>query len=811
MGKNRNRHHRHIHILHQPAINDLSLSKNRQRRAKVAPVVLILQQSLTAAANHIDRSLGAQPKDIDIARALNLVDMFLAVLADHTLLRIVVEEAVRARAVVPDALGVNDAHGPGRRHVGHVRVEVLVVLGEGDVSLGVGLVVGRLGLNRAVPDVLCVLELVLGELRVLRSGADEPDGALGLDEHAAAVVDVDLRVVLLVELVVGCPEPNVLEVAVGLLGDVKLHEGANAFGVGLVNGSGVLLAVGGLEVGACETADTEVNIPETGFAGFSCDVPFHEDAAGSRALSGDDGVRHFEATLVTALLADTETGLGIVHLGEKVAGDEEHGENLANNLDVLLGRDVDGLLDEVSTVVDVEDLAVLKTVDGSLDRGSVVGLTVTLGALGLEADKLRHIDVLVLRLAALEPTVLTEKGLRLDRSTVDITLDTTSSSLASSHGVTLGPGGDLLLTSKECLTSNVLDSSVATLEVDIVDDECATGVGDAVRSERSVDTNGSVGKLAVEKEDGADGLVGGAVSHVETELAVVDEDALQRPQPVPVHENGSTAAVEGHVASSELLRTEEGSDGATVEGQVRHESSRAVILEDTLLLGTSLALGHLKPEVLERGGLRNLPVNTSGDLGGGDVDDKVADLAVEVVLIGEPVGAIATGDIRIRINQAHALEAGRGLQCGQVGGITNELSVVILNDRLADDVGTGREVDDGGSGSRRVAALAATAAVGNDFVDNIGVIGDTIALSSEVLDIAENLVASGVGVEGRLSLALDAAEPVARRTGLRCWSCLGNRCCGGGGSRKQDAQRQKERTSAEGNHDGCASIVLKIR
>jgi hypothetical protein len=49
-------------------------------------------------------------------------------------------------------------------------------------------------------------------------------------------------------------------------------------------------------------------------------------------------------------------------------------------------------------------------------------------------------------------------------------------------------------------------------------------------------------------------------------------------------------------------------------------------------------------------------MDTSSGLGLGDVDNEVADLAVEVVLVGVPVGAITTGDVWVGIDHTHALE-----------------------------------------------------------------------------------------------------------------------------------------------------------
>lgn len=590
---------------------------------------------------------------------------------------------------------------------------------------------------------------------------------------------------------------------------MQLHEGTNALWVWCVFSSGVLLAVGRLELGASETSNTEVDIPKTSFTLLSGDVPFHQDTTWSRTLSTNDDVRHLERALVTALLANLEARLGVVHVGEEVASDEEHAVDFANHLDVLLGRDSHSLSDEVGTVVNVENLSVLKTVDSSLDRSRIISRAVTLCALGLEADELSDRNVLVLGLATLEPAVLALKALWLGWSTINVTLHT-SLFRASSHGITLRPGVDLLAAREDDVTAHALNGSgFASTKVNIVENERTTGSGDAVLCEGRVDSNGSVDKLAIEQKDRADGLVGRAIGHVKSNLAVVDGDALVREDPVPVLEDGSTAVVEGHVADSKLLGAEEGTDGATVESEVGHEATGAVVLKDAFLLSTSVTLGHLENNVLKTGGLRNLPMDTGSNLGGRDINDKVADLAVEVVLVGVPIGAVASWDIGIRIDHAHTFKVCRSLENRHVQWITNELCVVVLDEGFADDVGTGGEIDERRSRCRRVAALATAIASSDDLVDNIGVISDAIALCTHLLDIAENLVRVWGWVEWCFALSLDSFKPVSRRSGL-CYSwCLRNRrgrgcCCG-----EEYAQRQKKRSSAKGDHDSSACVEVR--
>ena len=92
---------------------------------------------------------------------------------------VVVEEAVEPSAVDEDVVGVQDAEAPGvgaGRGGGTGGWEDGVVErgdgGEGVGGGGVGLVVGRFGLDEAGVDVLCVCELVLVEGVVLYCCSD---------------------------------------------------------------------------------------------------------------------------------------------------------------------------------------------------------------------------------------------------------------------------------------------------------------------------------------------------------------------------------------------------------------------------------------------------------------------------------------------------------------------------------------------------------------------------------------------------------------------------------------------------------------
>lgn len=556
---------------------------------------------------------------------------------------------------------------------------------------------------------------------------------------------------------VGDPEPGVLEVDTGgVLGGVEEEVGADAGGVGTVGDSGVLGAFVGLQVGACSAANTEVHIPETRGTLSRLEVPLHHDCARSGALSLEHEVLHLDSARLTGL-ADLPESPGVALVTEERAGGHDERPVLTDDLDV--GRDDDSRGNDVGTMVNVEDLTGGDAGHGLLESGSVISNSVTDSAEGANGDEVADSDVGVLRLGASEELAGgVEEGGGLGRSRV-ATLDT-----AASGGLvvaTLGPRLDDSVTGKDGTSVGVLDGDGNVGgHVDVVQDEGATSVGHRgrVHSPGSLDTDGSVADLGVHENDRADGLVGRAIGHVDGDAAVVDGDTSDGPSPVPVHEDGCLDVVELHVAGSELLAAVESTVLTTVEGQVRHEATGSVIHEDTELLGSG-AGNHVEDNVLEGGGLGSLPVDTStrGLRHGGQVDLEVADLTEEVVLVGEPV--VAVGIVWVRVDDSHALEAGSSLEGRWVHGIANELGVVVLDDRLADEVGTRREVDNGGGDSGRVASLTAAASGGDGVVDGISRVPRTSWVGTKVSDdVTVELVSGRSKVGGALTLDIGKPE-----------------------------------------------------
>jgi len=83
-------------------------------------------------------------------------------------------------------------------------------------------------------------------------------------------------------------------------------------------------------------------------------------------------------------------------------------------------------------------------------------------------------------------------------------------------------------------------------------------------------------------------------------------------------------------------------------------------------------------------------------------------LTIEVVLVCVPVDASIC--VRVTVDQSDALEARAGLESRNRDGISDQLSVVILDDGRAEKVGARREVNKSWSCCARVAALTTTVA-----------------------------------------------------------------------------------------------------
>jgi hypothetical protein len=141
------------------------------------------------------------------------------------------------------------------------------------------------------------------------------------------------------------------------------------------------------------------------------------------------------------------------------------------------------------------------------------------------------------------------------------------------------------------------------------------------------------------------------------------------------------------------LVTKEDSIIATVEGQIGHETTRAVVHEDTLLaILVATISSHVENNVLQTSCLCNLPMNTSADIHRhcGSINDEVSNLTEKVILIGIPIGAPSS--VWIRVDQSDTLEVGGSLDGWNGDSITHKLRVVKLDKRGADHISPRRKV-----------------------------------------------------------------------------------------------------------------------
>ncbi|KAG9967048.1 glucan 1,3-beta-glucosidase, partial [Aureobasidium melanogenum] len=458
---------------------------------------------------------------------------------------------------------------------------------------------------------------------VFRRGTIEPDRTLRLDIDTTAVVNVDLVVVGKVKLVVSDPEPGILEINTRRLG-TSPEEHVRAFTTSVDSSRrwilGTLVA---LQLCACTATNTHIgDLDRTGLA--------------SRA--------------------DVKDRLRVTGVAEEAASRHDQWPDLTSHLDGV--GNADGFADNISTMVEVQNLVRIDTSHGLLNGSSVIGNTITLSTEALDTDERAGGQVLVLGLGTLEEFTRTVKqGGRLGRSS-ERSLNTRTRSAGDRATISSG------------------DGSGRAREINVVDDESTRSGRSAVGRERSLDTDRGVGQLGVHENDRANQDVGGAtVGDIKTDTAVVDRDRLQGPCPVPVHEDGSVAVVEGPVARGELLIAQESSVVAAVEDEIAHETTRTIVHEDTDLLG-SRARNHVEDDVLERSCLSDLPMDTCTSCLRHASQGDVTNLVCEHVC--------ATAVIRIRVQNSHALETSSSLQSGHVERVSDELSVVQHDDGLRD-------------------------------------------------------------------------------------------------------------------------------
>lgn len=271
---------------------------------------------MTVDCDHADCGFRAHSEDLNIGTAVNCNHVGLAVVALDAVLVVVLEERVHARTVNKYILRIKNTNTPCLLikfgSLSKIRITVLSVDRERHRSIWVRLKVRSLSLEMSDVNVLCLGNLVVVKDTVLTGSSPHPNWAwVGLNEDTTAVIDVDLAVVLEVELVVGNPEPTVLDVNRASWSNVEEQECNFAVRVWRRKNLWSLLAGVGLQLGAGGTANTEVNIPKTVGTLLSCaQVPLHKDGTWLWTKSLEDELRDLNAASL-AWVTDAEDWLWV--------------------------------------------------------------------------------------------------------------------------------------------------------------------------------------------------------------------------------------------------------------------------------------------------------------------------------------------------------------------------------------------------------------------------------------------------------------------------------------------------------------------
>lgn len=169
------------------------------------------------------------------------------------------------------------------------------------------------------------------------------------------------------------------------------------------------------------------------------------------------------------------------------------------------------------------------------------------------------------------------------------------------------------------------------------------------------------------------------------------------------------------------------------------------------------------------------------------VDDQITNLARKNIRV-DPSEFTSGAVVPVALNHAEGIvriEGSCSLDDGHVGGVTNQLGIEEVQDRVGDQVGTvrrselglicsgdrntnqqegclpSREIDSSRSesGTFTGSVKAAPVAAADGSVDGKSIVSDTIALGTKVLHVAKDLIGS-VRVEGSATLMGDILHPV---------------------------------------------------
>lgn len=366
---------------------------------------------------------------------------------------------------------------------------------------------------------------------------------------------------------VSSPEPVVLRVEVlGILGDVKRHEGSLALGRRRGRGR----ALRNLQVGASPATNLGVDIPHTRTL-LTVKVPFNKNGTSSATNSTDTHVRPLDHTFVTRL-TNLHNRVRVAGIGEGVTTAGDDGVRFTNHLGA--GRDVDSVGDLVNTVVEEDDGSVAGSrLERSVDSLGVVGRSITLGARVTDAHNGADRSAGVLRLG-LGEVVGTRAGNKTARASNRS--KSTLKSVRASGGVlvALAERGNSGGSTLKVGSAGSLDSGGDSVQNDVLQDQVTSAGGSGRLGPGSVDKGLDVRDGAVDDVKATNSLVG-ATLKADTSGAVLDVETNVSPAPVPDLADTSGGVVDGDVTVGELLVTNVHSVETTVDGDVGHPSTRA--------------------------------------------------------------------------------------------------------------------------------------------------------------------------------------------------------------------------------------------
>lgn len=161
----------------------------------------------------------------------------------------------------------------------------------------------------------------------------QPKRSVGaFDVKPSACKYGNLPVSLILQVMIGSPKPNILQVQTRCQGrDMHRHVSSNTRPVdfGISRGDGT---VGELKLRASKTTDACMHIPHSrrSTAGGGCQIPLNENGSGLGALRADYHIRPLHPPY-RSLIADFNDWPRSVHVVEEIAAGHDDGVSLSDD------------------------------------------------------------------------------------------------------------------------------------------------------------------------------------------------------------------------------------------------------------------------------------------------------------------------------------------------------------------------------------------------------------------------------------------------------------------------------------------------